>query len=322
MAKLSSNGIDARAQRDRDLGFGGKAAESRERLLNRDGSFNVERHGIPFLRSLNLYHVLLTMSWLRFNLMVVVAYGIVNFVFAWIYVLVGTEHLVGIDGRSIMARFSDAFFFSTQTFTTVGYGRVSPVGFWANSIAAIESMAGLLGFALATGLLYGRFSRPTAKILFSKVAVIAPYQGITGFMFRSANERSNQLLEVEAEVNLSLLKNVDGKKIRQFFELELERRRVNFFHLSWTIVHPITEASPLYGMNESDLRDSDAEFFILFTAFDDTFSQTVHARTSYKPHEIRFDHSFSKIIYIADSGKAAVDLDRIHDTEIAAGVPA
>lgn len=232
MAKHTRNVTDEREQRDRDLGFGGKATEARVRLLNRDGSFNVERHGISFFRSLNLYHILLTMSWVKFNGIILLLYIIVNLFFACIYVLIGVEHLVGIDARDWLAKFTDAFFFSTQTFTTVGYGRINPVGFSANAIAAIESLAGLLAFALATGMLYGRFSRPVAKILFSKVAVVAPYQGMTGFMFRAANQRVNQLIEVGIEVNLSLLEDVDGKMIRRFYELELERRKVNFFHLS------------------------------------------------------------------------------------------
>jgi len=315
LAKLTGSFVDDREQRDRDLGFGGKATEARVRLLNRDGSFNVERRGISFFRSLNLYHTLLTMSWMKFNAIIILLYLIVNLFFAFLYVLIGVEHLAGIDARTWMAKFSDAFFFSTQTFTTVGYGRINPVGFSANAISAVESLTGLLAFALATGMLYGRFSRPVAKILFSKVGVIAPYQNITGFMFRTANQRINQLIEVQAEVNLAMLENVDGKMIRRFYELELERQKVNFFHLSWTIVHPITEASPLFGVTEEGLRASDAEFFVLLKAFDDTFSQTVHSRTSYKHDEVKFNSSFTKIIYIAESGKAAVDLSRIHDVE-------
>ncbi len=315
MAKLPGSYSDPKAQRDRDLGFGGKAAESRTRLLNRDGSFNIERRGIPFLKSLNVYHELLTMSWWRFNAIVVMLYLIVNLAFAGLYMAVGVEHLVGIDGRSALERFLDAFFFSTQTFTTVGYGRINPVGIGANTLSALESLTGLLAFALATGLLYGRFSRPVAKILYSKFAVIAPYQGVTGFMFRTANERVNQLIEVECVVNLSLSKLVNGRMVRQFYELELERSKVNFFALSWTIVHPIVETSPLFGMTEADLKASDAEFVILLKGFDDSFSQTVHSRTSYKSEEVVFNKRFANIISIAESGKAAVELHRIHDIE-------
>jgi inward rectifier potassium channel len=315
LAKLPGNYPDQRAERNRDLGFGGSASESRARLLNRDGSFNIERRGVPFLKSLNVYHELLTMSWWKFNAIIVLLYLVINLVFASLYVLIGVEHLAGIDSRSMMARFMDAFFFSTQTFTTVGYGRINPIGFRANTLAALESLTGLLAFALATGMLYGRFSRPVAKILYSKVAVIAPYQGGTGFMFRTANERINQLIEVECIVNLSLLQSVNGKMVRQFYELELERSKVIFFHLSWTVVHPITESSPLFGMSEADLKKSDAEFFILVKGFDDSFSQTVHSRTSYKSEEVRHNAKFSKIISIAESGKAAVDLHRIHEIE-------
>lgn len=315
LAKIQASYSDPKAVRDRDLGFGGKASESRTRLLNADGSFNIERRGISFFKSLNLYNQLLTMSWWKFNAIVILLYLIVNLAFAAMYVLIGVDHLTGVDGKSSIEKFMEAFFFSTQTFTTVGYGRINPVGLGANTLSALESLTGLLAFALATGMLYGRFSRPIAKIIYSKVAVIGPYQGQTGFMFRTANERVNQLLEVECIVNLSLSQMVGGRMVRQFYELELERSKVIFFHLSWTIVHPITETSPLFGMTEADLKTSDAEFYILLKGFDDSFSQTVHSRTSYKPEEIAFNKKFANIISIAESGKAAVELHRIHEIE-------
>jgi inward rectifier potassium channel len=177
-------------------------------------------------------------------------------------------------------------------------------------------MTGLLAFALATGLLYGRFSRPYAKLLFSRHAVIAPYRGGSGLMFRIANQRTNQLIEVEATLTVVLLQTLpDGSRSRQFYPLELERDKLNFFHLSWTIVHPIEPSSPLYGMTKEELDDSDAEFLILIKAFDDTFSQTVHTRSSYKHHEVRFAHKFVTMLQTGEDGVTEILLNRIHHSE-------
>src|SRR5581483_3822050 len=191
------------ARRFEDLGIGTKAAEARVRLLNRDGTFNVRRKGLPFLTWFSGYHYLISIPWWKFNLWIVFSYVLINAFFGLIYLTIGTEGLVGIDGHSIAERYLQAVFFSTQTFTTVGFGRIAPVGILSNVAAALESLTGLLSFAFATGLVYGRFSRPIAKVIFSQQAVIAPYEGKTAFMFRVANQRSNQLIDVGATVTLS-----------------------------------------------------------------------------------------------------------------------
>lgn len=296
----------------RDLGFGTKAVENNRRLLNVDGSFNVKRKGLSFFRSWDIYHTLITMSWTRFVLMVFVSYLVVNFIFAMLYMAVGLEHLAGVLGESVFARFLDSFFFSAQTLTTVGYGRISPVGASASTVAALESMIGLLGFALATGLLYGRFSRPQAKILYSEIGIIAPYRGGRGFMFRIANLRSTQIIELEAGITLSMLK--PDRKSRTFDNIKLERHRVNFLSLNWTIVHPIDEDSPLYGMSEEEFNRSDAEFIVLIKGFDDTFSQTVYSRSSYKFHEIKWSVKFSSMVD-GEEGMSVLHLDKISDVE-------
>lgn len=277
----------------RELGFGTKN-RSRVRYINPDGTFNVRRKGLSRFRTYDLYHKLITMSWGRFGLYVLLFYFSLNVVFSMLYLAVGLEHLEGTVGETPLGMFLDAFFFSAQTVTTLGYGRISPVGAPASTIAAIESLVGLMGFALATGLLWGRFSRATAKIRYSKNAIIAPYRGITGFEFRIANERSSQLLEVEAQVILSyLLPNEDR---RRFDQLPLEREKLNFLPLSWTVVHPIDEDSPLYGKNEQDLKTYDAEFIILVKAFDETFSQTIYSRCSYRFHELIWGVNFESVI--------------------------
>src|SRR5262249_9746259 len=150
--------------------------------------------------------------------------------------------------------FLRAFFFSIHTLATIGYGTITPVGVPANVIVSIESFIGLFGLALCTSLLFARFSRPTAKILFSRQAIIAPYQGIKAFEFRIANMRRSQIIELEAKVLFARFEDVGGRQLRRFYPMKLERERVVFFPLSWTIVHPIDEESPFYGMTDADLR--------------------------------------------------------------------
>jgi inward rectifier potassium channel len=297
----------------RDLGFGTSSQVGR--MINPEGSFNVKRTGLPFFESLNFYHSLITMSWPRFNTLIFLLYITVNLFFAGLYVLFGTEKLAGATGVSLADQFFDAFFFSAQTFTTVGYGRISPLGLAPSVIAAIESLAGLLGFALATGLLYGRFSRPVAKILYSNRAIIAPYKGITSFQFKIANALKHELIEVEAEINLSAQILVNGQITRTFESLVLERKKITFMPSTWTIVHPIDENSRLMGLTPTDLETMDAEFIIILKGFDDTFSQHVYSRRSYKYNEIvwgaKYSNNFNKI----ENGINIVELDKINNLE-------
>lgn len=301
----------------RDLGFGSVVTrESRQRLLNRDGSFNVARTGLSFWSSLSLYHSLLTMPWWQFLTLVTAFYFVVNIIFAVAYVLCGPTSLQGPSGGGTEGEFLRAFFFSVQTFATIGYGHISPLGVAANLIVTIESLFALLSFALVTGLLFARFSRPTARIIFSNTAIIAPYHGITAFEFRITNARKNQIIELEARVLFSRFEEVDGRSVRRFDILELERRRVVFLPLSWTIVHPITESSPLSGIAPEDLRARNAEFLILLTGIDETFSQMVHARTSYQHDEVVWNARFSDIYKRpSDNGMIMIDVRKLHSTE-------
>ena len=303
----------------KDLGFGSVVArESRQRLLNRDGTFNVNRTGLRFSSSISLYQSLLTMPWSRFLMILSVFYLAINAVFATVYLWCGPDALSGPGAGALHSEFLRAFFFSIQTFATIGYGQIGPVGLAANLIVTFESFAGLLALALATGMIFARFSRPTAKILFSRSAIIAPYQGITAFEFRIANARKNQIIELEAKVlftHMNAKGEPQGKVGRQFHELALERRRVAFFPLSWTIVHPIDEQSPLHGLTEADLRRDAAEFLILLTGIDETFSQTVNTRSSYKAEEIVWNAKFADIFVRGDGNRLRIDLSRLHNIE-------
>jgi inward rectifier potassium channel len=300
---------------DRDLGFGSRVAqESRVRFLNRDGSFNVTRRGISFLRSQNFYHRLLTMPWTAFFSIVILGYFLTNLLFAALYTLCGPDALAGSSGGTPLTRFIEAFFFSVQTLATIGYGKMSPQGLAPNLLMTLEALCGLLGFALATGLLFARFSRPMAKILYSEKAVIAPYRGGTALEFRIANERTNQLIDVHATVTLSRNeKNSRGNTVRKFHDLNLERLQVTFMPLHWVIVHPIDPASPLHGVSRERFEASDPEVLILLTAVDETFSQTVHSRSSYKSHEIVWGAAFCDMFEPSEDGTIRINLKKIHD---------
>ncbi len=299
-----------------DLGFGTKINESYARLVNKDGSFNVQRRNEGFWNRLNPYHRLITMGWLPFLGLVVFFYILVNLVFTALYLLAGSDSLRGFEENTALGRFGEAFFFSTQTLSTVGYGAISPIGYLTNSIAAIESMCGWLVFALVTGLLYGRFSRPVANIRFTKKAVFAPYLDVNGWMFRIIHERSNQLIDVEVEVSLSRLETKpDGTRFRRYYGLPLERKKVAFFPNNWTLVHPIQPDSPLHGCTPEQLKESDAEFLILLRAIDDTLSQMVHTRYSYRYDEILWGHKFRPMFSSDAQGDVTVDLDQLDVTD-------
>ena len=299
----------------KDLGFGTRASEGGTRLLNQDGSFNIERRGLKDGWTVNMYHSLITMSWAKFTCLVIAFYIISNLVFAILYLSAGIENLEGVSGTSGFGKFLDAFFFSSQTITTVGYGKMNPHGIFSNTIAAVESMFGLMGFAFATGLLYGRFSRPVAKIIYSHQSIIAPYNDGAAFMFRVANGRKNALIEIECQVVFSFNEMVNGKTKRVFHVLPLEREKINFLFSSWTIVHPINDQSPMFQMTRDDLIKSEAEVTILFKAFDDSFSQTVYSRSSYKAQEMVVGAKFANI-HCKEKGVPYVDLHRIDEIEL------
>lgn len=302
-------------EKRQDLGFGTKINEGYSRLINKDGSFNVTRSHESFWNRINLYHRLITMPWKPFLGLVLVFYLVTNALFGGLYMLAGVENLTGVDPSAPMGGFWEAYFFSAQTLTTVGYGRIAPIGTFTNILAAIESLMGLMAFALATGLLYGRFSRPVAHISFSKKAVFAPYLDINGWMFRIVNDRYNQLIDLEVEVSLSRLETKDdGSRFRKYYTLKLERNKVSFFPMNWTLVHAITDDSPLYNCTPEQLAETDAEFLILLRAIDDTFSQTVHARYSYRHDELLWGRKFKPMFDDTEQGLITLDLTKLSET--------
>ncbi|MEO0469407.1 MAG: ion channel [Bacteroidota bacterium] len=314
MGKRRTN--NGRSTEFRDLGFGTSIGKQTRRLINTDGSFNVVRTG-GGLGSWSLYQYLITISWWEFSFWVTTVFILFNSLFAFLYMLVGVEHLTGapLDAYDASLRFLNefghAFYFSVQTFTTVGYGSISPIGHAASMLSAFESMFGLLAFALATGVLYGRFSRPSVKIRFSKHAIISPYRKTNSFQFRIVNRRQNQLIELEVTVVLMKYER-KGKDVRQkFYPLKLERNRVALFPLTWTIVHPINEESPLFMMTPEQLKETNAEFLILIKGYDDTFAQMVHDRMSYKADDVLFGARFVSAFYTDKKGNLVMEVNKV-----------
>jgi len=301
-----------------DLGFGSVVSRDvRRRLLNRDGTFNVRREGLPLFASLSGYHYLLNITWTKFLGLVGAAYVATNALFAVAYLLCGPHALVGMDPFAGMAgRFATAFFFSVHTIATIGYGSITPHNLGANLVVAVEALAGLIGFSFVAGIVFARFARPTARILFSRSAIIAPYNGITAFMFRVVNQKSNEIVELGATLMLARRKRESPNGEREFIRLKLERERVALFPLSWTIVHPIEHDSPLYGMNADEMRACETEFIILLTGFDETFSQNVHTRSSYRGDEVEWGAKFKSMFNPAmDDGTLSVDVRKLHEIE-------
>jgi inward rectifier potassium channel len=283
------------------------------RTINADGSFNVKRTGLRW-RDANPYLMLIDTTWPRFLLVVLLGFLTVNMIFAFIYITIGIKNLKGLE--SDMSPFANAFFFSVHTLTTVGYGNVYPEGPWANTISSLEAATGLMVFAIATGLLYGRFSRPSARIIYSKNAIVAPYQDGTSLQFRIANARSNTLMNMEARVLLMTVDSTNGELKRNFIDLPLERPQIYFFALTWTIVHPIDSSSPFFGKTREDLAKLSAEVLILIQGFDDTFSQVVHARYSYRHDEIIWGAKFAPAFKIDTKGGLVVQVDHIDEMKL------
>jgi inward rectifier potassium channel len=299
-----------------DLGFGDVVArETRTRFLNRDGSFNVRREGLGFWQSLSAYHYLLTITWPKFLGYVIAAYIVTNALFATLYVIAGAHALTAFGSEPVELRFVTAFFFSVQTLATIGYGGIAPANMAANVVVTLESLIGLLGFATVGGLVFARFARPQPRVLFSSHAIIAPYRGMKALMFRLVNQTSNQLVQLEAKVLLSRRKK-GGTADREFVNLTLERDGVVFFPLAWTIVHPIDEKSPFWGETEQTFRRCDAEVLVLLNGFDETFSQTVHTRSSFKGEEILWGAKFRSMFNPPDEdGTISVDIRRLSETD-------
>lgn len=277
------------------------------RFFSREkGTANVRKTGINWFSRQSWYHTMLGMKTGKFLGLLFLIYISVNLVFAGIYYAIGVRHLAGIEHNNRLIEFSEVFFFSTQTFTTVGYGRISPTGFLTSAVATFEAFLGLLSFAIATGLFYGRFSRPQAFIRFSEHALIAPYKNGIALMFRLAPIKNNQLSDAEVKLTMAMEVEENGKMTSKFFTLKTEISQINTLPLNWTIVHAIDEKSPLQGISQEELKQTDLELMIFIRAFDEVFSNTVVARWSYIPGEIIWGARFEPMYFPSKDGQQTV----------------
>lgn len=312
--------INEKAKSSDNTGFGSNPSGYGGRFVNKDGSANVEKRGLSFFTKTSWYHTMITMSGWKFLGVLLGVYAAANFFFATLYYLIGIEYLDGIDASgSELLKFGKAYFFSAQTFTTVGYGHISPNGFLTSALAAAEALTGLLSFAIATGLFYGRFSRPVAYIKFSHNALISPYKDGRGLMIRMAPYKNTNIIDAHARITVGMSVEQDGQVVNKFYTLDLEIVNISSLSLSWTLVHKIDENSPFYGFTKEDFANADGEIILYVKAFDDLFSATVTCSTSYTFDEIVYGAKFD-IMYSEneDDTKTLLHLDKLNSFRQAA----
>lgn len=306
--------INSRVQADANTGFGTNPGSYGGRFVNKDGSANIERRGMHFLGRISWYHTMIDMPTWKFLGILFLFYTGINFLFACIYYGIGVEYLEGISTSGPeWIKFGKAYFFSAQTFTTVGYGHISPNGFLTSALAATEALIGLLSFAIATGLFFGRFSQPTAFIRFSHNALIAPYKDGRALMLRMTPYKNTNFTDAEAKITLGMIVEENGQPVNKFYALRLEMSHINALNLSWTLVHPIDENSPLYQFSREDFAHTEGEILVYVKTFDDLFSTTVAARTSYLFSELVYGAKFDLMYAENESNtKTILYLDKLN----------
>lgn len=306
--------LNKRAKDNPDTGFGIQANQLGERFVRKDGSFNLRKQGWPLWKRIAIYSYILKLSWTQFLGAIILFYFFVNVVFTLLYCWAGFDQLTGIISVTPWGRVKEVFFFSTQTFTTVGYGRINPIHQTTDIIASIQSMTGWLFFALVTGLLYGRFTQPKAYLAFSEKALMSPYRGGWGLMFRMVPYKYNHhLTDARVVVNVAFMVIEDEKPIYKFYELKLERSHVDALSTNWTVVHPIDADSPIVDFTREDMYAADLELYVQVTGFDHIFSNTVLQRTSYTYSEIVWNAKFAPMYKESTNGEVTIiQLDKLN----------
>jgi inward rectifier potassium channel len=307
-----------KAKTENNTGLSTDGTNNAGRYYVNNSQPNVTKKNVPFLKQKNLYHYLIHLNNYKFLLIIFLGFFLLNLFFAGLYALVGYNQLQGINEQSAVPKFSQVFFFSCQTFTTVGYGGIHPIGFIASAISSLESLVGLLSFALITGLLYGRFSRPRAFIKFANNILIAPYKDGIALMVRCAPYTNHVLSNVKATITLAIKEPIinSAKKANRFYTLPLEIEFISSFILSWTLVHPIDEHSPLYNIDINYLKENQFELLVFINAFDESFSNQVVSRNSFVADDIIWGAKFLPMIAPNEnSSKTELDFAKLNDIE-------
>jgi inward rectifier potassium channel len=299
------------AKKVKDPGFGYDSFKNAKKLINDDGTSNVihlnRRTGIY-----DMYSYLINVPWWKFFLFVVLIYTLINVLFGLIYFFIGIEQIVPSTGN-VWEDLFNGFFFSAQTITTVGYGVLSPEGFAANMVASFQAMLGWIGFSFVTGLLYGRFSKPRAVIKFSKHLIVRDFKKGRAIMFRLMNSRKNIMIEPRITVTLAITEQDKTSKEyhRKFYQLKLEREKIMYLPTMWTVVHELDEESPLSKYSNEELRDLDAEMYILLQYHDEAFAQRLFKIYSYKLTKLKIDKKFMRSFQFDEEGNTLLDHDKL-----------
>lgn len=314
--------ISPKAKENKETGLSINSNQSGGRFFRKNGKPNIRFKGLSFFKTMSIYQYLMKVNSLIFLLWVGFSYVLVNLFFALLYFFIGVHNLGGLEEITVSGKFWEAFFFSAQTLTTVGYGHIYPSSLIANSIAAFESLTGVLMFAIATGLIYGRFSQPKSYILFSKNALFAPYQEGYALMFRFAPYKNHFLMDVEVKVTLVLkIADQSGTRKNMFYTLGLELSKANSLVSNWTIVHKVNEDSPFWGLTQKDIEEAQAELLIFVSGYDEEYANTVIARSSYLATELVYGARFDMMYEPSpDLKTTTLFLDRI-DSYHAATLP-
>lgn len=298
----------------KDPGIGLSSDEQAKRFINPDGSFNI-KHVNRKTSISRSYSYLISISWFEFFSWVILGYVGVNALFAIIYTILGIAAISEPTGN-VLHDFMNAFFFSAQTITTVGYGAMAPKGLLFGVISSFEALVGLLSFSFITGLLYGRFSKPKANISFSKKLILKTHKGIDCLMFRLMSRSTNVMIRPRVEVTLVLSQESEDKKyVNSFYSMDLERNRITYLPTTWTIVHPVNDSSPLAAFDRNELADLHGEILILVSYYDESFAQEVHQVYSYMLGDLQVDSAFVPAFHYGKDGYTILDHDKLSKTK-------
>lgn len=294
-----------------DFGFGTKMTDRDHRLINPDGSFNILRKG---RRGIQTYDWLITLPWWKYLLFTFLIFIAINIIYASGLVLIGVDQLTGVTKGTLRQDLQQAFFFSVQTFTTVGYGVISPQGHAANWLAGFIGFSGFFTFSFFTGLTFARFSKPIRRIHFSTNALIHEEDGVKTLQFRMVNRYKNNIFDLEAMVVITWLADDQGKLRRKFERIALERGKITLFPINWTLIHIIDDKSPLYHLTKEDIAAQKTEIMVVVRGYDDLYAQLIHAYHSYYYKDIIWNARF-RLMYDTQKEGTVLHLDQLNDYE-------